>query len=171
METGPSLFPKVLLYPDHIRIPNKPKYVLLLLEKLLLQSRGAACVGCSLDAWPEAPAELEMGINNIFLVQIQEYWGALLLWSSASAPCSVFGIRLAGTGGNPWEVVTSSVSTAWRTQGASGERETTSRSKRIRKLPPWAPEAARQSSESVWALLHLISLTPPKQVPRSPSSA
>lgn len=63
----------IVLCPDHIRVPSKPKYFLLLFEKLLLQSRETACVGCSLGTWPEAPVVQKMEINNIFPAQIQEY--------------------------------------------------------------------------------------------------
>lgn len=84
----------------------------------------------------------EMGIDSIFLAQMQEQWNASLLWKCGL--CS-FRIRLAGESLGclgqevllvPWEVVTSNVFTAGWTQGASGEREARSRSKRIRQMPP-----------------------------------
>lgn len=100
MEPAPSLFLKVhliLLCPQ--RVPNKPKYFLLLFEKLLLQSRGTACVGCiwvpdlklqSCRRWAQGTFSLHKSRN------IEVHCCGNL------APCSVFGIRL-GRGWAVWD--------------------------------------------------------------------
>lgn len=175
MEPAPSLFLKVLPHSAlSTESPQQTKIFFTGLWKAALAKQGNSLCRMHLGTWPEAPVMQEMGTGNIFLAQIQEYWSALL-WKSGSLLClwDKAGERLGCLGPEvllvPWEVLTSSVFTAWWTQGAAGERETRSGSKRIRQIPPWAPEAAPQSSENIWALLHLISLTPPKQVPLSPS--
>lgn len=167
-------------HPDQATVPNNTKPFSLLFEILLLDCRGTARVGCSSGTSTEAPGTQDMGINNIFLARVREHRGAVMLSENlASHPCSGFRIRLAGgrlghQGQKvllvPGEVVTWSVFTAWWTQGASGETRDQIWVQKARRKTSLAPrDSYAEQARAIWALVHLISLTPPKQVPLSPS--